>query len=663
MATTTEPTALIPSTTAPAPPPDTRVRHPWLDIPPPTTRSLQIYTVDPSAGSYIGNSSSVSVPWESLEPGPIGHKVAVIDYDGSNGWYYPPVDLDDPRLLTQNGLEPSESDPRFHQQMVYAVASQTIEMFESALGRTLHWRRADRLSNDEVRGSAPNANDIKVLHLYPHAMRQANAYYSPQARGILFGYFTANKIGQGNNLPGQRVFTCLSHDIIAHEITHAIVDGIRSYFTEPTNPDVLAFHEGFADLAALFAHFSQQDVLIDAIQHTGGRLYEDSLAADAPPNGSPGESPSDPLIVAQISQVNPLVQLALQFGEASGRDHGLRTALGTKPNSDDINTRLDDPHFRGSILVAAVFDAYFTVYTSRTANLFRIFRAGGGNTSTPELPGPLAEELARCAAETATLFFRICARSLDYCPPVDITFGDFLRALITTVIEEHPHNHIDMCDALMQAFRVRGIYANSATFFSKDALMWPRITLPAVGPERVKRPGTNRVEMMDLVFGGPHGLTSDERDVDGRVLRAYADRHREELGLDPDLPIAVQSFHQSRRMPEGGGLCVDLVVEIIQSKRVPFDEAVPEAGTFPLRGGLTLIIAAPELTTDDHGHVVCEPPMARFAIGASLDGQEGTRREQAQRAFGLSLGMDSGDTTNDAHFRANFALVHQAAYL
>jgi hypothetical protein len=91
-----------------------------------------------------------------------------------------------------------------------------------------------------------------------HAMQQANAYYSPQAHGILFGYFRAGKTGQGRNLPGQLVFTCLSQDIIAHEVTHAVIDGIRTYFMEPTNPDVLAFHEGSADLCALFSHFSER---------------------------------------------------------------------------------------------------------------------------------------------------------------------------------------------------------------------------------------------------------------------------------------------------------------------------------------------------------------------------------------------------------------------
>jgi hypothetical protein len=51
---------------------------------------------------------------------------------------------------------------------------------------------------------------------------------------------------------------------------------------EPTNPDVLAFHEGFADLCALFSHFSQHDALLDTIQLSGGLLYKNELASVAP---------------------------------------------------------------------------------------------------------------------------------------------------------------------------------------------------------------------------------------------------------------------------------------------------------------------------------------------------------------------------------------------
>ena len=254
-----------------------------LQVPPPAVRSLKVYAVDPSFGKNVGNSTTVHVPWETLSPGPTGRKIAVIDYCPSTGCYYPPVDLDDPLLLANNGFDPSEADPRFHQQMVYAIASRTIQMFEVALGREIHWRRADRFGSSAKNGNTRRkAGDIWVLKLYPHAMQQANAYYSPQAHGILFGFFRAEKTGQGRNLPGQFVFTCLSQDIIAHEVTHAVIDGIRTYFTESTNPDVLAFHEGFADLCALFSHFSHKHDLIDTIQRTGGRLYQTELAAYAP---------------------------------------------------------------------------------------------------------------------------------------------------------------------------------------------------------------------------------------------------------------------------------------------------------------------------------------------------------------------------------------------
>src|SRR5258708_17330064 len=279
-------------------------RDPQLSVPLPPTRSLQVYAVDPSAGKYSGNHVTVQVPWEPLLPGPTGRKIAVIDYDAANKRYYSPVDLEDPRLLANNGFDPSEADPRFHQQMVYAIASRTIQMFEVALGRDIHWRRADRFGDKTENDDAlRKAGDIRVLKLYPHAMQAANAYYSPQAHGILFGFFTANKTGQGRNLPGQRVFTCLSQDIIAHEVTHAVIDGIRTYFTEPTNPDVLAFHEGFADLCALFAHFSHKEALTDAIRPTGGRfLHTDPAPVAARAARGPHPAP----VTGQILDAHPL---------------------------------------------------------------------------------------------------------------------------------------------------------------------------------------------------------------------------------------------------------------------------------------------------------------------------------------------------------------------
>jgi hypothetical protein len=616
-------------------------------------RALQVYAVDPSTGKNAGNETTVHVPWEPLLPGPTGRKIAVIDYDAANKCYYPPVDLEDPRLLANDGFDPSEADPRFHQQMVYAIASRTIQMFEVALGRDVHWRRADRFGGSGENGNAMRkADDIWVLKLYPHAMQQANAYYSPQAHGILFGYFKANKTGQGRNLPGQLVFTCLSQDIVSHEVTHAVIDGIRTYFTEPTNPDVLAFHEGFADLCALFSHFSHQDALIDAIQRTGGRLYQTELAAYAPaPAGnakSDGDSGQQPEITAQIQQLNPLVQLAMQFGQARGGKAGLRSALGTKPNSDDIHKNVNDPHFRGSILVAAVFDAFFSVYMERADDLFRIYRASSLSRNSgqdADLPGPMAQLLAEYASETAVLFFQLCARAIDYCPPVDLTFGDFLRALITVSKDLDPTDDLGVRDALMEAFRLRGIYSESATFYSEDALCWPlHSDLPPID---------------GLIFGSPNGLTKVEKDTNGDVLRAWADKNRAALLLDPHLPIGVPSFHPVFRTKDNGRLRLEMVVEIIQFRQAKFDPNIPEAGSFPFRGGVTLIVEAPELTHEAGKGAVALPPTVRFAIGRSMTGDDAQVREQKQRSFAIAQGLAIGDTQDPTHFQANFGLLHE----
>src|SRR5256885_1130583 len=180
---------------------------------------------------------TIEVPWDELRPGPISEYIEVIDVDPGSGAAYAPVDLDAPALLATDGLQPSESDPRFHQQMCYAVVRKTIEHFERALGRKALWSSYRHTTNGKF-----CENYVPRLRIYPHALRQQNAYYSPQKKALLFGYFQTSA-KDGRNTPGTTVFTCLSHDIIAHETTHALLDGVHPRFNEPVNEDVLAFHE------------------------------------------------------------------------------------------------------------------------------------------------------------------------------------------------------------------------------------------------------------------------------------------------------------------------------------------------------------------------------------------------------------------------------------
>ena len=161
------------------------------------------------------------------------------------------VNLNDPSLLAQDGYQPSEGNAGFHQQMVYGVAMKTIEHFERALGRPVLWRPRINPEN-----KFDDSQFERRLKIHPHALRQANAFYSPLGIALLFGYFEASANDPGNHVPGSKVYACLSHDIVAHETTHAILDGMHRRFNEPTNPDVLALHEAFADIVALMQHFT-----------------------------------------------------------------------------------------------------------------------------------------------------------------------------------------------------------------------------------------------------------------------------------------------------------------------------------------------------------------------------------------------------------------------
>jgi hypothetical protein len=83
----------------------------------PQSRPLKIFAVDPMQGRTAGNRVNIEIENERLQPGPVGERIEVIDYDGAHKRYYPPVNLDDPNLLIQAGMDPTESDPRFHQQI------------------------------------------------------------------------------------------------------------------------------------------------------------------------------------------------------------------------------------------------------------------------------------------------------------------------------------------------------------------------------------------------------------------------------------------------------------------------------------------------------------------------------------------------------------------
>jgi hypothetical protein len=424
-------------------------------VEPPVSRRLRILAFDPSLATRLDTSTlneiTVEVTWEEgLEAGPIGEYIEVVDCDPASGVVYRPVDLNHPHLLARDGLPPSESDPQFHQQMTYAVAMTTIRHFERALGRVAFW--ADR--RIKIDDNTYSEQFVRRLRIYPHALRDRNAYYSPAKKALLFGYFPVTT-KDADNTPGTLVFSCLSHDIIAHETTHALLDGVHPRFNEPTNLDVHAFHEAFADIVALFQHFTYPSVLESQIRRTRGDLHSESL----------------------------LAQLAQQFGKATGRGSALRDALGKtndktgawearKPDPNSLD-KVQAPHARGSVLVAAVFRAFLLIYRARSADLFRIATQGTGRLPDGDIHPDLAQRLATEAARSADRVLQMCIRAIDYCPPVDITFGDFLRGIITADLDYSPDDKGSFRVVFIESFREWGIYPRGVTSMGVDTLAWP----------------------------------------------------------------------------------------------------------------------------------------------------------------------------------------------
>lgn len=430
----------------------------------PAYRYLRGYCLDPGFSTRLDtaaiNVGVYRVPFEPLEPGPVGEYVEVIDFDPASKCWYEPVDLANEEVASQYGLTPSEGDPQFHQQFVYAVAMKTIGHFERALGRKIVWYPRvipPKERSDRNRDDGWTREYVARLRIHPHALRDANAYYDPTKKAVLFGYFTAAHQALGANYPGGIVFTCLSPDIVAHEMTHAILDSIHHRYLEDTNVDVGAFHEGFADIVALLQRFTFRELVEHQLYQSGGRL----------------------------DRYNVFGELATQFGEALAGNRGaLRSMIGRwerqndevvwvplKPSPIDYQTQFE-PHDRGAILVATIFDAFQRVYTHKTRDLLRIATNGTGVLPEGSISRDLVHRLAGEAAEIAEHLLHICIRALDYCPPHDITFGDYQRALITADVDIAPEDESGYRVALVEAFRARGIYPDRVNSLSVESLLW-----------------------------------------------------------------------------------------------------------------------------------------------------------------------------------------------
>ncbi len=629
--------------------------------PHPSTRRLRVYAFDPQASTRIEtavfNVATIALQWEQdaldekLEPGPVNAYLEVIDIDPVSGAFYDPIDLNHPFILAQDGLAPSEGDPRFHQQMVFAVAMKTIRAFERALGRTILWSPRRVSKNGGIAFEA-----VPRLRIYPHALREANAYYSPDKKALLFGYFKSSAQEAGANW----VFTALSHDVIAHETTHAILDGLHRRFVEPSSVDSLAFHEAFSDIVALLSHFTVYEAVYSAIADNCGTLDERSV----------------------------LSGLARQFGLATGRKGALREAIDTSISGQPDPASLDrmiEPHERGAVLVSAVFDAFLTIYHRRTADLLRI---GGPRRETGvrnDLHPDLAARLTREAVKTADHVLRICIRALDYLPPVDVRFGEFLRAIVTADFDLVPDDPFGYRLAVVEAFRRRGIVPPNCLSLAVDSLLWERLPIelaiddipglnlePAFNRDLATKRSEQNRDAVQKWFEHKDPNDCAWQNAMGVIFNTalYEQSHQsappQTISRRPQIaggafrsnpPVEVHQVRATRRAGPDGQDIRQLIVEVTQRRRGfidPLLQAKQDGGRgkvlaedFVFRGGATLIFDLRDRRV-------------RYVIRKRIDDQD---RLNEQRAFLTGefreTGLAATYATSFEKRKEPFAMVHR----
>jgi hypothetical protein len=535
----------------------------------PPVRPLKIYASDPMVGRDVRARISIDTRNEPLRPGPAGARIVVIDYDATHNCFYTPVDLDDSAILMQGGIDHSESDPRFHQQMVYGVASRIVGVFDRALGRPVE------LSSESTAGMP------RPIRLYPHAFNDANAFYTPKAGGaILFGYFRASSKDPGANIPGQVVFSCLSHDVIAHELTHALIDRLSPALISSEHPDPYALHEGLSDLVAILDRFSLTSVVADEIRRCGGRL----------------------------TAASPLCVVAPQFGAALGLKNGLRTA--DMPADPGQYQTTMEPHQRGSILMSATMEALFDAYDARVRDLYEIAGLSGpGDGLGPDLIGRLATEASRTALNVLTMYIR----AFDYLPPVDVSFGDFLRAVVTADWELAPDDPGGQRAALIESFRRRGIYAVGARSLAERSLIWDRPERdPEPLPSSIVAALTRTAQSLRRIRPGEGEGSQSHTGAHGaqRALIAWARRNARALRLRSDGRLICERPRYSFRVTRDGQLAVDIIARFVQ----------PSPGTTHPRG-VTVIAGA----DGNIRYVIPNQPLPKFEKPDGEDATDGAR--------------------------------------
>lgn len=493
--------------------------------------------------------AAISVPAERMQRGPRGHRFHVVDVQvGTNKPSSPVVLHDgDPWVYrdrwaadVQPDRDALAGDREFRAQNVYAVAAHTLALFEKNLGRPIPWY-----------------SGYPQLYLIPQARVEANAFYSREHNAVLFGWLPA--IGQ---LPA--LYTALSYDIIAHEVTHAILDGLRPRYTEPGLPDQLAFHEAVADLVALFSVFELKGVAQHLLDPNGTGVIRFPSDAKARKIADPNKQ-QEARIAGRAAELKgtPLARLAEQVGGrrartggqsgvSSGRYPALRDSVNLPANDQwKDDPAFAEPHRRAEVLVAAFMQTFVSMWAGRLEEL-RTVRD--------------AMDAARAAEEGVTAARHLLAmllRALDYLPPVELEFADVIDSVLTADLRVSPDDDYDYRGSLTAAFAAFGIVPPPHRILDEDAA--PADDLQPAEPAQADYPpDPDTTPGMSLRY---EHLNLQALRTSPEEIYQFIWNNAANLGIDVRLTTRVERVLASTRVGPDGLVVTEIIADYVQILR------------------------------------------------------------------------------------------------
>ncbi len=470
--------------------------------------------------------TTLTVPRERLQPGPVGARFGLVNTRRSavheqcsltadaDGWRIrdspPPPDLE--RLL---------SDRMFLAQHVYAVASATLGIFESTLGRRIPWNQTARL---------------RVSMFDP--VSYAATGYDRDNHVVRFGH---KRDGRG----ASHVPLALFHDLVAHEVSHAVIDGYRPRWADgQATPQQLALHEALADLVAILSVFA-----------TPERVEQQLAAGAADPADNSPTLRQDLLASGLLGVADGLFSRGASAPGGAAR----------RPLSNPVpaNWRSEsEPHHQGEVVVGAALRALLRVWNTRIGE-------PGGDVSR--------HQMARSGSTIGSQFRGMLLRGLSYMPPVDPSWEDLLRGILAADLVMVPSDKHGYRNAVREEFRRIGV-----TVGPTDSLSGVRGLSRLSYPVHVSAMSSDPEEVYRFIWENP------------ALMRAAA--------LDPDTPVRVDRVRNSVRISPDGFVVSEIGASFSQEVTMTSRDALNRLGLHT-KGNVVVVRGGGLLRFDEGGHL------------------------------------------------------------